>query len=435
MSNEKEREGKTDEDAFDILENSEILFEHSAVRVFFVSPNGQVSTPPEPQILRLVQFGNNITIKGKPISAILQIGGMIYPLVPGLAPVLRSEDGYYMLTNFESYDTGSSIGLELPEEFAEDFHTALNSVIEVFEPTKSGFKRSKSTVQTLYPNGSASVRKVLTATVNNTPIEDEISEGSTDDANLYSQHGSNIDESSETTVLPSSSSLPQRARQHIETIAVTVSKHLVQGAMAVSNKMYETLPIVLDYLHPVSERTTVNTTVKDNVRKVRSFTKQVVETQDMLLRKIIAAVQCLARITKQQIKTCGKQLADSFDISREDTQTITEAWEIVETSFQSVGLLLDGLVRSSDILAHALIDNTVIVVQHTLGYEVAEVTDDALHAMDNVIAAGMDVIILRNIKRYRTAKIITRARKAVAQKSDDDEEEVKPNSSGNNSSK
>ena len=70
----------------------------STLKVFHVSPSGEVSTPSYPETLHLVKFNREENRSGEQLPpAFIEVGEWTYPLVRGKSPILKAHYGKGLL--------------------------------------------------------------------------------------------------------------------------------------------------------------------------------------------------------------------------------------------------------------------------------------------------------------------------------------------------
>ncbi|KAJ4446909.1 hypothetical protein ANN_13610 [Periplaneta americana] len=75
-------------------QNAEIIYTQENVRMYFISPDGSVSAPSEPQVLQIAQLEDESN--GRKCRTYLQVGSWIYPLVPGVSPCYREHNVFIL---------------------------------------------------------------------------------------------------------------------------------------------------------------------------------------------------------------------------------------------------------------------------------------------------------------------------------------------------
>nr|CAI5868431.1 unnamed protein product [Callosobruchus analis] len=82
----------------------DVIYTYDGVRVYFISPNGEVLSTQEPQLLKISLVQGDEPNAPK---AILQVGSFVYPLVPGVSPCYRTNYGAFILPNVHASTPGN----------------------------------------------------------------------------------------------------------------------------------------------------------------------------------------------------------------------------------------------------------------------------------------------------------------------------------------
>ncbi|XP_047235908.1 spartin a isoform X2 [Girardinichthys multiradiatus] len=116
-------------------DGKELLTIPSGVQLFFVEPNGQVSSLSYPGYLRIIAVDNQQSdpTTGKP-TAFLHVCDRLYPLTAE-TPVLLANSGIFMFPEYLTELPGSYVGLvlssELPAADCEMFHDLLSQLADL----------------------------------------------------------------------------------------------------------------------------------------------------------------------------------------------------------------------------------------------------------------------------------------------------------------
>ncbi|XP_034406118.1 spartin a isoform X2 [Cyclopterus lumpus] len=116
-------------------DGNELLFIPSGVQMFFVAPNGQVSSLTYPGYLRIIAFDSQHkdSTAGRP-STFLHVCDWLYPLTAA-TPVLLANSGIFMFPDTLSETPGSYVGIvlssELPALHRETFQDLLSQIADL----------------------------------------------------------------------------------------------------------------------------------------------------------------------------------------------------------------------------------------------------------------------------------------------------------------
>jgi hypothetical protein len=118
-------------------EAEELFILPNAVQIFFVRPDGKVSTFSEPSTLRIFRFKQQEDTE-EWIPTFIQVGGWTHPLIPGASPVLEAGNGAFMFPDVYADDTsGSSIGIVLADEVDQATRDQLRKLLDDTTALKS----------------------------------------------------------------------------------------------------------------------------------------------------------------------------------------------------------------------------------------------------------------------------------------------------------
>jgi len=100
-------------------EAEELFYLPDCVHIFFVRPDGKVSTFSEPNTLRIFRFKQPQGSTEQPTNFI-QVGGWTHPLIPGQSPVLEAGNGAFMFPDVYGSDQegGGAVGIVIADDTA-----------------------------------------------------------------------------------------------------------------------------------------------------------------------------------------------------------------------------------------------------------------------------------------------------------------------------
>jgi len=118
-------------------EAEELFLVQDAVQIFFVRPDGRVTTFSEPTTLRIFKFKEQEDAE-KWVPTFIQVGGWTHPLIPGASPVLEASNGAFMFPDVYSDDTnGAAIGIVLADEVEQATRDHLRKLLDELTALKS----------------------------------------------------------------------------------------------------------------------------------------------------------------------------------------------------------------------------------------------------------------------------------------------------------
>jgi len=118
-------------------EAEELFLVPDAVQIFFVRPDGRVTTFSEPTTLRIFKFKEKEDAE-KWVPTFIQVGGWTHPLIPGASPVLEASNGAFMFPDVYSDDSnGAAIGIVLADEVEQATRDNLRKLLDELTVLKS----------------------------------------------------------------------------------------------------------------------------------------------------------------------------------------------------------------------------------------------------------------------------------------------------------
>jgi len=115
----------------------ELFLLQDAVQIFFVRPDGRVTTFSEPTTLRIFKFKEQEDPE-KWIPTFIQVGGWTHPLIPGASPVLEAANGAFMFPDVYADDTnGAAIGIVLADTVEQAARDQLRQLLDQLTALKS----------------------------------------------------------------------------------------------------------------------------------------------------------------------------------------------------------------------------------------------------------------------------------------------------------
>ncbi|KAK6635739.1 hypothetical protein RUM44_000993 [Polyplax serrata] len=117
-------DGNEQEGDVKLAKNEEILFHCDNVMLYFISPDGRVSSTSGPNVLIIARLYVDSEEK-----TFLQVGSFVYPLIPEMSPCIRAGQGTFILPDTTS-EEGAAIGLVVENAEAEkEIHELLNTIL------------------------------------------------------------------------------------------------------------------------------------------------------------------------------------------------------------------------------------------------------------------------------------------------------------------
>merc|ERR1719500_548630 len=341
-------------------EAGEILFSMGEVQVFHVSPGGEVTTPSYPETLHVIRLDRAEDKAGTELPpAFIEVGDWTYPLVRGKSPIMKSNYGGYMFPDLEKRNiAGGAVGLLIPESVTDVDRDIFESLLT--ELTTS-FKTQED-------------------------VETEYAE--------YREFSSSL-----------ASGLVSGAE--------VVGRGMVKGAVKTSELLFHGSEYAKQHIAPEGVRV-VDPKVQAGLETARWVSTGACRVSGWLVSRVGSATASLARVVAPHMEREATRALTHFSSqsSVESRQQIAIAGEIASGTVAAVSTMFLALENSSKILAKNLANNTVMIVSHKYGADMAAATDAAFatagnsyQTFYNVGALGAKGIAKRAVKDTAKAAI------------------------------
>ncbi|XP_074528294.1 spartin a isoform X2 [Halichoeres trimaculatus] len=258
----------------------ELLFIPSGVQMFFVAPNGQVSSLSNPGFLRIITFDNqekDVTA-GRP-SAFLHVCDCLYPLTAD-TPVLLANSGVYMFPDCLAEAPGSYVGIvlssELPAADREVFQDVLSQLVDLRIQGPSGSGSDVINLSEKIPLGTSGGQTMFAGP----PGEKE-------------------------KILPGWS---EKMAQGILTGATRVSIQLVKGAEATGRAIHRGAAKIRDHMTPEDTPSEVSPRVTKSLQAAKTATGGAVRVSQFLVNGVSSVAGHMAEKMAPHVKKHGAKL-------------------------------------------------------------------------------------------------------------------------------
>lgn len=329
--------------------NEEIVYMHHGVRLYFISPNGEVTSTQEPQTLKI-----SLVQGSEPNAprAILQIGTWIYPLVPGVSPCYRTDYGAFIIPNVYSDIPGSSVGIILPSDAESDVFDLLESILHGII--------TQETEQEIFEEKRRRIEQEDTST---------------------------------------------RLSNKIVNGAWYLSQGLVKGAQKAGDLINQGTPKLINSIVPAEHPAEVPRSVSRGVRIAEHATSKAVKVTGFVAEKVGEGTMRLGQFLAPHIQKQGtKLLASGFNMSQEEaSDKMKGVLTVAAGAVEGFSTIYRGLESSASILGRSLKDNTVKVVEHKYGVSAADTTECSLNTVGNVYSTYQNTKVFRPKSLVKTA--------------------------------
>ncbi|XP_069747783.1 spartin a isoform X2 [Narcine bancroftii] len=347
-----------------------ILIEHG-VQLFYVTPDGQVSTPSYPGFLRIVTFSENDngSAQSRP-PPFLQVCDWVYPLIPYQSPVLQCNNGVYMFPDIMSQNPDVYVGVvlssELPQSDREHFEDLLKQLtyFQVQDPEASYNEINLS--ETVLMNRE-------------------------------------MQSSNQENVLPEWS---EKVARGILTGASWLSWGLVKGAEFTGKAIQKGASKLREHIQPEDKPATVSPTVEKGLNVARQATGGAVKVSQFLVDGLCTVASTVGKELAPHVKKHGSKLIpESIKKDNSSKAKVDGALVVAASGVQGFVTIWNGLECAAKCIAKNVAAETVHTVKHKYGTAAAKVTDNAVNSAINVgvTAFNIDHLGIKAIAR-RTAK-------------------------------
>jgi len=310
-------------------EVAEVLLTMEGVQVFTVAADGEVSTPSYPETLHLVKFSGEG--HGNAAPAFLEAGTWTYPLVRGRSPVLKTEyANCYMFPSLEPGDEGGAVGLLIPSSVGQQQRDLLESFLQ--ELTSA--LRTKEEVDLEYEQ--------------------------------YREFSSNL-----ATGLVRGSEV--------------LGRGMVRGAVKGSELIFHGADYMKQYITPEAEAREVDPRLAQGLAATAWVSRGACRVTGWLVGRVGEATMALGRLAAPHLERSANRALTHMtsQSSHESSNQLKIVGEVASGTVAAVSTMYMALENSSKILAKNIANNTVILVSHKYGTDMAAVTDSALSTAGN----------------------------------------------------
>ncbi|XP_042859722.1 spartin-like isoform X2 [Penaeus japonicus] len=337
-------------------QNGEMIFQiENGVQIFFIYPDGRVTSPSYPSFLAVFTFPEPIGHSTGPNAArgFLQVGEWSYPLIPARSPVLHSFYGAYMFPDVTNSVPGSSVGIIIPD-------TVEKEMLEFFEQ----------------------ILMQLTSYQ-----EQKVPEG--------------VDAEKQTEIIQHSTS------ERIASGAEAISKGVVWGASKLSELISIGSENLKGYVQPEENKREIDPKWQTTAKVARDVSGKAVKVSGFLLSQVGKATMALGRRVAPHIQKHGTRAISHLTGQKEAdaSSNVEGVLEVAAGAVKGASTVYMSLESAAATLASSITQNTVKVVTHKYGEEAGSLTDNTLCAVGQTALVGHNIASLgvKGIAK-RTAK-------------------------------
>ncbi|XP_062261487.1 spartin a isoform X1 [Platichthys flesus] len=344
-------------------DGNELLLVPTGVQMFFVAPNGQVSSLSNPGYLRVITFDaeNKDSTGGRP-SAFLHVCDWLYPLTAE-TPVLLANSGIFMFPDSLADTPGSYVGIvlssELPAAYRDMFVDILSQLSEL---------------RIQGPEGSDVVNLSMKVPLG------------------PSQHQTGLTVENEKRPFPGWS---EKIAQGILTGASRFSLELVKGAEATGRAIHKGAAKIREHVTPEDTPSEVSPRVSKGLQAAKQATGGAVRVSQFLVNGVSTVAGHVADKMAPHVKKHGAKLVPESMKSKDGKPSNLDGAKLVAaTSVQGFSTVWSSLETGAKLVGKSVTAETVTTVTYKYGNDAGEATDKALQSVVNV---GMTAYHIDNL--------------------------------------
>ncbi|XP_030602439.1 spartin a isoform X2 [Archocentrus centrarchus] len=311
----------------------------SGVQLFFVAPNGQVSSLSSPGYLRIIESGSqqNASTAGKP-TVFLHVCDWLYPLT-GDTPVLLANSGIFMFPDSLAEMPGSYAGIVLSSELSPaDRETFQDLLSQLADFRIQGPESTESEVINL------STKVPLNSTKEQIGLNASAGE-------------------QEKPPLPGWS---EKMGQGILTGALRFSESLVKGAEATGRAIQKGAAKIRDNLTPEETPSEVSPNVTRRLEMAKKATGGAVRVSQFLVNGLGTVAEKMAEKVAPHVKKHGAKLVPESLKKKEDGQAskMDGAKFVAVSTVQGLATIWSSLETGAKLVGKSVASETVSTVTY-----------------------------------------------------------------------
>uniref|UniRef100_A0A3B5LRA7 MIT domain-containing protein n=1 Tax=Xiphophorus couchianus TaxID=32473 RepID=A0A3B5LRA7_9TELE len=377
-------------------DGKDLLSIPSGVQLFFVEPNGQVSSLSSPGYLRIITTDNHFDCPVLFCPCGFQVCDRLYPLSAD-TPVLLANSGIYMFPDYLAELPSSYVGLvlssDLPTADCEMFQDVLTQLADLRIQVK----------------GAEGEVINLTDKIPLNP--------------LHEQTDQMVPEGEKTTfLLPGWS---EKMAQGILSGATKLSQSFAKGAEATGNVIQKGAAKIRDRITPEETPTDVSPQVTKGLNATKQATGGAVRVSKFLVNGISTIAEHVAEKVAPHVKKHGAKLVpESLKKSQDGQASNFDGAKFVATSsIRGLSTVWESLETGAKHVCKSVATETVTTVKY--GNDAGQATDTALRSVGNigVAAHNIDNLGLKALLKTTGKKTA----KVMIKESDDEVKETEEN--------
>ncbi|KAM4547219.1 spartin a isoform 1-T3 [Fundulus diaphanus] len=381
----------------ELTEGKKLLSIPSGVQLFFVEPNGQVSSLSYPGYLHIFAIDNqqSDSSAGKP-TGVLHVCDRVYPLTAE-TPVLLANSGIFMFPDYLVEVPGSYVGLvlssELPAADREMFQDLLSQLADLRIQETEGAEGEVINLTAKVPLSPPNEQTHLTA-----PEMEKI-----------------------TVLLPGWS---EKMAQGILSGATKLSQSFAKGAEATGNIIQKGASKIRDRITPEEIPSEVSPQVTKGLNATKQATGGAVRVSKFLVNGISTIAGHVVEKVAPHVKKHGAKLVPESLKKTQDGQAsnFDGAKFVAATSIQGLSTVWESLETGAKHVCKSVAGETVTTVKYKYGDDASQATDTALRSVGDI---GLTAYNIDNLGIKAFLKTTGKeTAKAMVRESDDEVKET-----------
>ncbi|XP_042287336.1 spartin a isoform X1 [Thunnus maccoyii] len=351
-------------------DGNELLFIPSGVQMFFVAPNGQVSSLSYPGFLRIIAFDSQCkdSAAGSP-SAFLHVCDWLYPLTTD-TPVLLANSGIFMFPDTLAETPGSYVGIVLSSELpAAHRETFKDLILQLAELRIQGSEGAGSEVINLSEKVALGLPKEQTGLTVAT-------------------------EEKEKLPLPGWS---EKMAQGILSGATRLSQGFAKGAEVTGRAIHKGASKMRDHISPEETPAEVSPRVTKGLQVAKQASGGAMRVSQFLVNGVSMVAGHVAEKLGPHVKKHGaKLIPESMKTSKDGhASNLDGAKFVAASSVQGFSTVWSSLETGAKLIGKSVAAETVTTVKYKHGGDAGQATDIALQSVANVGLTAYNIDNLR----------------------------------------
>ncbi|XP_046870157.1 spartin a isoform X2 [Hypomesus transpacificus] len=359
-------------------DGDELLFLPRGVQMFFVSAEGQVSSPSHPGYLRIITFGGGSNdASGKAPSTFLHVCDWLYPVTLE-TPVLLANSGIFMFPDTMAGPQGSYVGIVLSSEMPEADRDMFQDILAQLTDLR---------IQALEEGSSSEVMN----------LSEKVPIGPPGDRSGVPMATGGAMGEEEKPPVPEWS---EKMSQSILAGTSWLSKGFLKGAEATGKAIHKGASKLREHITPENTPAEVNPRVTRGLHVAKQATGGAVRVSQFLVNGVCVVAGCVGDKLAPHVKKHGaKLIPESMKKTQDGRSNLDGAMIVAASSMQGLSAIWTGLETGAKTVGKSVRSETVTTVKYKYGEETGQATDTAVQSVVNVgvTAFNMDNLVIKGV--------------------------------------